>query len=277
MKIPAVVILYNPKEEFINNFSNYIDAIDKLYVIDNSDDDIDRLKSRGKIEYIKYGENKGVASALNDAAKLAIKDGFKYLLTLDQDSKISSDIIFKMISYITSSDDKNIGLVSPYHDTGIGESLSNKEVEELVEVMTSGNIINLNAFVEVGGFKDWLFVDCVDTDYCMNLNSHGYKVVRLNTLIMKHSLGDIRIHKLFGKKYISYNHSPERMYYIVRNNLYINNIYKDLYPEHCSWLLRCLKGQAKRIVLFEGKKIKKLRMMQKGYKDFKKGKKGKLD
>ena len=82
--------------------------------------------------------------------------------------------------------------------------------------------------------------------------------------------------KLFGKEYPCYNHNPIRRYYIVRNNLYINDMYKDLYPEYCAWLLRVQKGQVKRIIAFEKNKFKKLRMMYKGYKDHKKGIKGKL-
>jgi GT2 family glycosyltransferase len=65
--------------------------------------------------------------------------------------------------------------------------------------MTSGNIVNLDAYEKVGGWKDWMFIDCVDTDFCMNLHKHGYKVLRLNKVIMEHHLGDRTFPKLFGK------------------------------------------------------------------------------
>ena len=93
---------------------------------------------------------------------------------------------------------------------------------------------------------------------------------------MKHELGNLVVHKLFNKEYPCYNHNPMRRYYIVRNNLYINSMYKDLFPDYCAWLIRVQKGQAKRIIMFEKNKIKKLKMMYRGYKDFKKGIKGKL-
>ena len=62
----------------------------------------------------------------------------------------------------------------------------------------------------------------------------------------------------------------------MRNNLYINEMYKDLFPDYCSHLLRVQKGQVKRIIAFEKNKIKKLKMMYRGYKDFEKGIKGKI-
>lgn len=275
IKMACVVVLYNPHEDNISIIDNYIDSIDKLYIVDNSDDDIERIVSTNKVEYIKLGVNKGIAYALNVGAKKAIKEGYRYLLTMDQDSRITKDIVNRMKVFLISNKVCRIGLISPYQDIDSKEVISDVEVEDMIEVMTSGNIINLDAYQKIGGFKDWLFIDCVDTDYCMNLHKHGYKVLRLNNIVMKHELGNLVVHKLFGKEYPCYNHNPIRRYYIVRNNLYINQMYKDIYPEYCKRLLRIQKGQVKRIIAFENNKIKKLRMMYKGYKDYKKGVKGK--
>ena len=276
MKLAGVVVLYNTSEENLKNIDNYIDSLDKLYVVDNSDDDVIRVKNNKKIEYIKLGENSGIAHALNVGAEKAIEEKYKYLLTMDQDSKITCEIVNKMKDYLKNNqDDDKIGLVSPYQDIDSKEVIADCEAENMIEVMTSGNIINLDAYKKIGGFKDWLFIDCVDTDYCMNLHRHGYKVLRLNKIIMKHELGNLVVHKLFGKEYPCYNHNPIRRYYIVRNNMYINQMYKDMYPEYCAWLIRVQKGQVKRIIVFEKNKIKKLSMMYRGYKDFKKGIKGK--
>jgi len=276
MKLAAVVVFYNPSEENIKNIKNYLKSVDQVFIVDNSEDEIIRYKEDKKVKYIKLGENKGIAYALNKGAELAIKDKYQWLLTLDQDSKINSDNIIKMKTFLEKNDTTKIGLVSPYQDIDSKEIIEDTEKEEMIEVMTSGNIINLDAYQKIGGFKDWLFIDCVDTDYCMNLNKHHYKVLRLNKIIMKHNLGNLKVHTLFGKEYPCYNHNPIRRYYIVRNNLYIKKLYGDKYPEYCEHLIRVQKGQVKRILAFEKNKIAKLRMMYKGYKDFKKGITGKL-
>lgn len=275
MKIAAVVVFYNPSKENILNIDKYKESVDKIYIIDNSEDDSIRIKNTKKVNYIKLGENKGIAYALNEGARKGIEDGYKWLLTLDQDSKITGEIIEKLKKYLEEHDTETIGLVSPYQDINAEEKLKDVEAEEMIEVMTSGNIINLNAYKKIGGFKDWLFIDCVDTDYCMNLNKHGYKVLRLNKVWMKHNLGKLEVHKIGKKKYPCYNHSPIRRYYIVRNNLYIKEMYGKDYPEYCEHLIRVQKGQVKRILAFEKNKYKKLKMMYRGYKDFKKGIKGK--
>jgi len=276
IKLAGMVTLYNPSKDNINNINNYIDSIDKLYVFDNSDnkDNSYMLPKNDKIIYITEKANKGIAYSMNVCARRAIKDGYNYLLTMDQDSKMKSEIVNGMVEFLKNTKEKKIGLVSPYQDIDSKEEISDVEYEDQMEMMTSGNIIDLKVYKEIGGFKDWLFIDCVDTDYCMNLHKHGYKVLRLNKVVMKHDLGNLVVHRLFGKEYPCYNHNPMRRYYIVRNNLYINQMYHDLFPEYCDHLIRIQKGQVKRILAFEKNKFKKLKMMYRGYKDFKKGIKG---
>ena len=275
MKLAAVIVFYNPSEKNIQNIKKIISSVDRLFIVDNSEDDVIRYKETDKIKYLKLYENKGIAFALNKGAKEAIKEKFEWLLTLDQDSQITSDIINSLKKYLETHNCSKIGLISPYHDIKSDEIIKDVEAEEMIDIMTSGNIINLKAYQQIGGFKDWLFIDCVDTEYCMNLNTHGFKTLRLNRIKMPHQLGDLKIHKLFGKEYPCYNHGPIRRYYIVRNNLYIYKMYHDKFPAYCEHLIRVQKGQVKRIIAFEKNKIKKLIMMYKGYRDFKKGIKGK--
>lgn len=278
IKLAAMTTLYNPTKDNIDNIMNYIDEVDKIYVIDNTECKTNKelIPKNEKIEYISDKTNYGIAKAINIAASKAINDGYNYLLTMDQDSKMTNDILKKMKEFLKQTKIKNIGLISPYQDINSNEEIPNEEYTDVIEMMTSGNIIDLEIYKKIGGFKDWLFIDCVDTDYCMNLHVNGYKVLRLNRIIMKHDLGELKVHKLFRKEYPCYNHSPLRRYYIVRNNLYINEMYKNYFPEYCKHLIRVQKGQVKRIIAFEKNKFDKLKMMYRGYKDFKNGIKGKL-
>ena len=277
MKLAAVVVFYKPSEDNIHNIDAYKDVVDKVYVVDNTDDDIVRIKNDDKIEYINLKENKGIAYALNEGAKRAIKDKYKWLLTMDQDSKITKKNVTDMISYLDKhKTDKKIGLISPYQDIQMDEEIPDNESDDMVEMMTSGNIVNLDAYQKIGGWKDWMFIDCVDTDFCMNLHKHGYKVLRLNKIVMEHHLGDRTFHKLFGKVYDCSNHNAMRRYYIIRNNWYICDMYGDMYPEYCQRLKRIQRGQFKRVLIFEKDRIHKIKNMIKGYRDYKKGIKGKM-
>lgn len=276
IKLSAVVVFYKPSADNLKNYLNYIETIDKLYVVDNSGDDIKRIKDTSKIKYIKLEENKGIATALNIGATEALKDGYKYLLTMDQDSKIDAKIIEEMLDFLENNNDEKIGLISPYHDIKTLETKPKEKIEEKLEVMTSGNIINLEAYKAINGFKDWLFIDGVDIEYGLNLNSHGYKVVRLNYIVMPHELGAATIHNFLGKKVLCSNHNAIRRYYMIRNTLYINELYKDKYPDYCKFLMKCQNGQIKRVIIFEKDKFQKIKLMIRGYLDFKKHVVGKM-
>ena len=166
MKIAATVVFYKPSEDNIKNIDAYKNIVDRVYVIDNTDDDLIRLNDDKKVKYIKLYDNKGIAYALNCGAKKAIEDGYKWLLTMDQDSKITSQNVQDMLAFLEKhKNDTSIGLISPYQDVQMHEEIPNHEFDDIIEIMTSGNIINLDAYQKIGGFKDWLFIDCVDTDY----------------------------------------------------------------------------------------------------------------
>lgn len=278
MKLACVVVFYNPSDDNVKNIDEYKDVVDKIYVVDNSDDEICRLQNDNKIEYVNLKQNLGIAKALNIGAKKAIEEGYKWLLTLDQDSKIIKKNVTDMLLFLDKHEnEKDIGLISPFQDIQMNEEIPNVEFQDMIEVMTSGNIINLDVYKKIGGFKDWLFIDCVDTDYCMNLHKNGYRVLRLNTVVMEHHLGDKTFHRFFGKIYDCSNHSAIRRYYITRNNLYIRDMYMKLYPDYCKKLIRIQKGQIKRVLLFEKNKIKKIKMIIKGYIDYKNGYTGKYN
>ena len=143
--------------------------------------------------------------------------------------------------------------------------------------MTSGNLINLNAYKKINGFKDWYFIDCVDFDYCLNLVRNGYEIHQVNKVILHHELGNTVKKQLFGKSYFCDNHSYIRRYYIVRNRHYIYDEYNKDFPDYCNAEIRCTKAEVKRIILFEKGKIKKLWYMYKGYRDYKKRLVGRID
>lgn len=275
IKLSATVTFYNPTEENVENIFSYIDKVDRVYIIDNSSKNNESmLPNNPKIIYKANLKNLGVASALNAAAKMAIEDKADWLLTMDQDSKFTGDNLSKMIDYLENNDCKNIGLISPWHVIKTGIKKPEKNIEDVVEVMTSGNIINLDAYQKIGGYKDWLFIDGIDFDYCMNLNVNGYKVRRLNYCELEHELGDIKIVKILGRNFVCSNHNYIRRYYMARNNHYIYDLYHDDFPEYCEMILHGLDGQFRNILAFEKDKYRKLRNMKRGYKDYKKGIKG---
>jgi len=273
IKICGVVVLYNPEKSILENIYSYINELEVLYIVDNSEtknnDLILELKKINKCQYVDNEGNKGIANALNVGAKLAIENGADWLLTMDQDSKFEKDDLTKLIQKI---DDK-IGIVSPLHVDNELDSDPNKNFI----TMTSGNLLNLKIYKRVDGFEEKLFIDSVDTEYCLKLFQYGYKIIRVEKVVLNHNLGEINKYTFFGKKYTSTNHNYVRRYYIIRNRLYIWNKYKNILPSFIKSDKKQFIREIEKIILFEEKKLLKLFYTFKGYMDYKKNKFGKLE
>ena len=172
---------------------------------------------------------------------------------------------------------KKIGIVTPWHNTKLLDKKPNVRFDDPHDVMTSGNILNLDIWKKIGGFKDWFFIDGIDIEYCMNLHKNGYKILRDNDLIIDHNLGDLFYKKLPGRLYLCTNHAAIRRYYIMRNYHYIYDMYKNDKNElGYLYTLIAQRHNIVGVILFEKKdKFKKVRNYIRGYKDYKNGIKGK--
>ena len=268
MKLCGVVVLFHPEEDVIENIKTYIGELDRLYIIDNSEESHRDLFTMKKAKYIKNDENKGIGFALNQAAQFANEEGYRYLLTMDQDSRFEAEGLKKMKEEITTGDYENDAIFTPLHVTNSQSINHTIETDQLV-VMTSGNILDLNIFREVGGMKDWFFIDGIDQEYCLNIRKHGYQIKVFDEIHLKHSLGNIGTKRLFGKTISFTNHSAMRRYFIVRNRLYINEMYQHDFPTFCKQELSNSRKEAIKIILFEKDKWKKIKAIRRAQRDFK--------
>lgn len=276
LKLAGVVTLYNPTDKDIENINTYIDDIDTLYVIDNTEgkDNKKRLPKNKKIIYSFKNENVGVATALNMGAEYAKKEGYKWLLTMDQDTTFKKGVIDKMKEVIVNQNMSKIGIVTPWHHTKLIDKKPDTEFDNPHDVMTSGNIINLEIHEKIGGFKDWMFIDGIDIEYCLNLTKNGYKILRINTIEIEHNLGNLFYKKIGNRLFLCTNHAAFRRYYIMRNYHYILDMYKDYDPDYC-YKLVSQRHNMIGVLLFEQNKYKKIRNYIRGLKDYQKGIKGK--
>lgn len=276
VKIAGVVVWYEPTIQDINNINTYIDDIDILYVIDNSKNINDsNILKNSKIKYIFNNENIGVSKALNLATEMAYENNYKWILTMDQDTSFKPNVIETMKKVIENENTSNIGIITPWHNTKLKIEKPKEEIDYPLEVMTSGNLVNIEIHKKIDGYKDWFFIDGIDIEYGLNLAKHNYKIMRLNNIEIDHNLGDIKYKNfLWEKDILCTNHNYLRRYYMMRNYLYIKDMYKDLYKEYVEKLTKQKRNIAT-IILFEKDKYRKLRNIIRGYLDYKKGIKGK--
>lgn len=262
MKICGVVVWYNPGNEEVSNIKTYLNHIDRVIVVDNStSNNKDLLDGIDKIEYIANYDNLGIARALNIGCEKAIEYGYKYALTMDQDSRFDEVLIKNFISKCCEKlkEDKSIAIFAPTTD----------DVEEegyVKKIITSGNILDLNAWKLVDGFDNDLFIDEVDFDLCFKLLRKNYKLYRFKDIELNHKLGDTKKIKIFNKEFSTPNHGYIRKYYIIRNRC----IMRKRYPEYTKGYFKDTLNYIIKVILGEDKKIMKIKYIIKGYSDYRK-------
>ncbi len=265
MCVGAVVVLYNPEIELLKRNINSIvaEGVECIVLVNNSKDiSLDMSGFADKVKLISEPENVGIAKALNDGIKYLRSNGFKYALTMDQDSEIEKGSVQKLLDNF--SDDVAI-CGCRYIDRNRDSKNKNNNVREEVKIIiTSGNLLKISAWSEVGGFQEKLFIDCVDFDICLRLRRKGYKIIQVNNAILNHSVGEVTPRKfLFLKRYPS-NHSSFRVYYIFRNNVYMIRTWIFREPVLMLNRTRTLINRTIDILLFEKQKFKKMRQIIKG-------------
>lgn len=271
--ICGVTVLYNPTEEVFENINSYLNGLNKLYLVDNSEKENEKLKNKfinfsSKIEYIKMTENEGIAKALNVAKNKAIEENYNWFLTMDQDSKFENNDFIKMFELVKKYFKKDIAIFSPFHKT-VGSNCENKEIIEKDTVMTSGNLLNLKIAQEIGDFEEKFFIDEVDHDYCYRIRKENYKIIVLNKIILKHNLGNMKKYRFFSVT----NHNYIRRYYITRNRCYMIKKYRDLKVKY----IKSLIIDFFKILFFENNKNLKIKMIYLGVKDFRNDITGKIN
>ena len=230
-RICAGIVLYNPDVlRLAESIEVVLPQVQALILIDNTSANIQPVCERWaeieKIVIIRNAHNLGIAKALNQICERAESNSFDWVLTLDQDSLCENNIIKKFTPYTTL---KRVGIICPrikYENIENNEKFKN-EYEYIEACMTSASLTLTKAWRMAGGFDEWMFIDYVDNDFCMRLKLAGYRVLRVNTTVLSHQLGNSKeINLLFGIKVFVTNHSPFRNYYYVRNSIYFIRKYR---------------------------------------------------
>lgn len=278
----ACVILYHPKKEDIANISTYSTKVEKVYILDNTEEKSNENLYIGmeNVSYFWDGENKGLSVRLNEACKKAIADNFDYLLTMDQDSSFLEENIDRYFKDILNFKGKEKVAVYglEYSENDINDTTENYiEVDHLI---TSASVINLQLYTEIGGFDENLFIDGVDIDYCYSALSKGFKNIKFARNFFNHSLGvRSRRGSIFTLYLIKKNvsvHSSLRVYYMYRNMLYIKNKYENVIPDIIKKFVKNQKHQVNKNIKYSNEFFTVLKYKRKAISDFNNKKMGKL-
>jgi rhamnosyltransferase len=284
MKIAAVVILYHPTKDAISNIKTYYDYVDKIFVFDNTETKSfiqDDLLQLSKVALFHDFENGGIATRLNTACRMAIREQFHWLLTMDQDTSFEVNAISAYLHCVKAYQVKEavamFGTKFSRYNQPVSHDCTSIKAEKLI---TSGSLLNVSLFEKIGGFDEQLFIDAVDYDYCFRAQMAGYPVVQFSNMYILHTVGNevyrSSVKTLFLIKKKKEIHSALRCYYMYRNMLYLDEKYKGKDRMYSKQIRGYVLSRIKVTVLYGRNTRKVLQYIQLAKNDFKNNRMGRI-
>ncbi|GJH09270.1 glycosyltransferase family 2 protein [Caballeronia novacaledonica] len=248
----AVIVTYNPVPgAFDGVLAALRPQVEQIVIVDNGSvsataDALRLLAERHDCIFVQLSHNLGIAIAQNRGVeRIANEASWKsnserhYFLFLDHDSIAASDMVERLVA----SDgrlraagnavgalgpvivDKRTGTRGRFICSGRKVWLSRKacrpgEREMAVEfLISSGTLVRADVLADIGGMNDELFIDHVDTEWCLRALNRGYKLFAVSGAQLTHSLGDEVVEVWMGRPREVFVHSPLRDYYMCRNTI----------------------------------------------------------
>ena len=217
------------------------------------------LRSNFTVQHLQ--SNTGVATALNAGFQWAQAQDADFVITFDQDSEPAADMVSRLVlayQNLVASGQK-VGAVGPQQvDRRTGRRapflapisrhrrrLTPKagQTVEVDHLITSGCLVPIRVWTDVGNFLDELFIDYVDIEWSLRLRYRGWHLFGVGGATLTHAIGDQVAH-WWGWQFPW--HSPLRHYYIFRNGTYLQKL------PHVSlgWKLFDAIQLAKKLVVF---------------------------
>ena len=215
---------------------------------------------------LSSGKNIGVAAALDLALDQAHKEGFEWMLTMDQDGSFEPLELTHLLECRYNTTANKTLLIAPIHTKELVAKRDGCQLKEVDIVMTSGNLVYVQNAKKIGGYNEKLFIDEVDHEFCFRGQLEGYRVFSLLSSYVNHQLGTCFIK---GNKKIRL-YDPERLYYMMRNYLFLHKQYHQHNPEFFKERTQFLKKFFYQHLRYSPQRFQCLLMLFKGWYNYKK-------
>jgi rhamnosyltransferase len=193
------------------------------------------------VEVLQQTHNIGLAAAQNLGISKAKEQGADAVLFLDDDSLPNPNMVSQLVlawQQLLARGQVRVGaLGSVYLQPEGGQwkgfvrirwngfkRCTSTDPQSIVPadfLIASGTLVPISVFDQVGGMDEGLFIDHVDTEWCLRAASQGFELFGVCAAKMHHTLGTKR-QKVwwFGTRMVSH-HSPLRYFYMFRNSMLI--------------------------------------------------------
>ncbi|WP_431821624.1 rhamnosyltransferase [Burkholderia sp. F1] len=252
-RVAAVIVTYNPDLPTLGAILAALGTqVDRIVMVDNGSrpdvaGPLAALAAQYDCVLDALGENAGIATAQNRGIERVrrlyegVQPERQYVLLLDHDSVPAGDMVARLVASDRQlrASGRRVGAVGPVtidRRTGtharfivagrfwlnrvpvVGTQHAVRRVDLLI---ASGTLVRVDVFDTVGTMDERLFIDHVDTEWCLRASHCGYGLFAVRDALLDHSLGDEVIPMWLGRRRDVFVHSPVRDYYMCRNTLLV--------------------------------------------------------
>ena len=268
-EVVAVIPTYRPTGDLLALIDALEPQVSAVLISDDGspctfDPLLRELAGKKHLSVIRHTVNAGIARGLNDGLRMAQSVGATWLLTVDQDSAISTEYVSTIVQAATHrmSEGDRLGAIGaetiqdragdmtyPQRHTPHGPG-----TEELIQ---TGTLWSSAALAEIGGFDQSLGIDAVDAAACLRLRERGYSIAIATQLTIGHSIGAARTFPILGRDVLVTGHSPARRTSMLRNRLRLFPAEFRQSPRHAiRTIRRVMTNQALGLVLESERRAK---------------------
>lgn len=250
--VGAVVVTWFPDAGLRARLGAVLAQVARLVIVanDGTAPDLAGLAGRERVDVIVNARNRGLAAALNQGLARLQAEGFGWFLLLDQDTVVGGSLVAGLAeAYQTFPERDRVGLLVPnYRNRAGGPAAYREDVPFSVvpAAVTSGSLVSAAALAEAGPMREDLFIEGIDTDFCLRVRARGRVVVASGPVLMTHGAGEATAHRFLGRTVLVTHHSAFRVYLQYRNVTWALCTHYRTDP---AWARRSVLGLLKRAVL----------------------------
>ena len=245
-KVLAGIVLFNPDiRQLEKNIQALAPQTHEILLVDNSPNEMEevvQLQNKYGIKRIANQANLGIAKALNQILNYAKENGYQWYLTMDQDSLVADNLTASLLEAV----DEKTGIVCPFllnnqkitmEEYQAMDLPFRQQITDPILCITSASLNRTEAAIEAGGYREDLFIDCVDVEFNIRMMEAGWQIIRCPKTWLVQEMGQGKpvklmaaLYKMTGKKAfqrlsVTPVYSPFRLYYIARNSRYVHHLY----------------------------------------------------
>jgi rhamnosyltransferase len=236
----GVIVTFYPDADLDHRVQAIAREVDRLLVVDNSADASVTVKLRETValyggSLVAMPTNVGLGRALNYAFSQVAADGYEWAVAFDQDSTPQAGFTAALHKAAAAHsgaavvganwfDEARPGTPSRHLHAGVfplffRRGPAEQDLSDITCVITSGTLFDLRVWRTLGGFDERLFLDLVDTEYCLRARRADYQITVAAAARMTHRRGSKQPVRLLGRTWWPAFMPPSRLYYLFRNRV----------------------------------------------------------